>query len=77
MNFFAVILCALAAASMATISDCKPEIPVTSLTQMSLSKFFYLVGLEMSNIDGIIKLKRSDFSNVVFFEVCPQLLRKK
>ena len=90
MNFFPFILCVLAAASMATKSggnssssfhsnnneadDSPPEFPVNSLARMSISHLYYQVGLDMSNIDGIITMKKNASNTEVSIEVCPEKL---
>ena len=51
----------------------RPKLPVSSLLRMSLSQnFLYLAGLELSEIGGIIKLKRYASNLCVIIEVCPE-----
>ena len=51
-----------------------PDFPVNSLARMTLSHLYYQVGLDISNIDGIITLKRNTSHTGLSIQVCPEKL---
>jgi hypothetical protein len=77
MNFVALILCVLAAASMASdnsSANSKPELPVSSLAQTTSKLFLHQFGLDMSKIDGIINVSRNTQNYSVVIAVCIEKL---
>ena len=77
MNFFALTLTFLAAVSLAADKgsiDSSEDIPVDSLAKMNSEKFVYLIGLDLSEIDDVVKREKSADSSGVSIVVCAKKL---